>query len=137
MLYFFNFADKFFPEEFKQSGKKGFFAMAKTISGKIRDIFQAGMDKLRERFGKKMEARAVWWDNLKSKWQSATQAISDTFKPHLDTLTKVCNIILIFIALSFTLFYIISFKIITSVQIFFSAQQLAKITQNRATNTAD
>ena len=111
--------------------------MAKTISGKIRDIFQAGMDKLRERFGKKMEARAVWWDNLKSKWQSATQAISNTFKPHLDTLTKVCNIILIFIALSFTLFYIISFKIITSVQIFFSAQQLAKITQNRATNTAD
>ena len=81
-----------YSEEFKKSGKTGLGAMIKTVAGKIKEIFQAGMEKLREKFGKKVEARAVWgWDSWKAGWEKTKQALSDTFKPHIDTLTQVSN----------------------------------------------
>ncbi|KAF6024851.1 hypothetical protein EB796_016838 [Bugula neritina] len=83
-------------DEFNKEGNKGRFAMAKAIAGKIRDIFKAGMDKLRERFGKKVEERALFgFDSLSDAWEKAKGhltnlggSIADTFKPHIDSLKQ-------------------------------------------------
>lgn len=82
--------------EYEKEGKKGFFGMAKAIAGKIRDIFQAGMDRLRERFSKKVDDRAILgFDSLSDAWNKAKEAVSgvagsiaDTFRPHLDALKQ-------------------------------------------------
>jgi len=81
-------------DEYKKEGKKGFFGLAKTIAGKMSDIFKAGMQKLRERFGKKVEERAILgFDSLTDAWNKAKESLSglaggiaDTFRPHLDAL---------------------------------------------------
>ena len=89
-----------FTAEYEKEGKKGFFGMAKAIAGKIRDIFQAGMDRLRERFSKKVDDRAILgFDSLSDAWNKAKEAVSgvagsiaDTFRPHLDALKQVWNL---------------------------------------------
>ncbi|KAF6024853.1 hypothetical protein EB796_016840 [Bugula neritina] len=83
-------------DEFNKEGNKGRFAMAKAIAGKIRDIFKAGMDKLRERFGKKVEERALFgFDSISDAWEKAKGhltnlggSIADTFRPHIDALKE-------------------------------------------------
>jgi len=83
-------------EEYNKEGKKGFFGLAKTIAGKMSDIFKAGMQKLRERFSKKVEERAILgFDSLADAWAKAkghlsglAGGIADTFRPHLDALKK-------------------------------------------------
>ncbi|XP_067949953.1 apolipoprotein A-I-like [Watersipora subatra] len=80
--------------EFNKENKKGFLSMASTIASKIRDIFQAGMSKLRERFGKKVDERAILgFDSIGDAWNAAKQkladfagSVSDTFQPHIDSL---------------------------------------------------
>jgi len=82
--------------EYEKEGKKGFFGMAKAIAGKIRSIFQAGMDKLRERFSKKVDERAIFgFDSLTDAWNKAKETLSgvagsiaDTFRPHIDALKQ-------------------------------------------------
>ena len=86
----------FYIAEYEKEGKKGFFGMAKAIAGKMRDIFQAGMEKLRERFAaKKVDDRAIFdsitaaWNKAKDSLKGVAGSIADTFRPHLDALKQV------------------------------------------------
>lgn len=84
-------------EEFNKEGKKGFAALAGAVASKLQAIFKEGMEKIKEKFGKKVEARAVLgfdsfsdaWETAKGHFNNVVGDLADTFKPHVDNLKSV------------------------------------------------